>query len=167
MAHAFIKSKQIIFYIPLVLVTTILVEFVTDAASKAVSRSLGVWSEYRLWYFGLASFIVTSLAFKAPFSSPKTICYHCAMFTERKRGLVCVTAVIIPLALSAPFYLLLIGGQTLIGNTGLFVCLTASLFDSLPIPKMAGKFIYDWNKKVWAALFEIASVLYVLAVIAL
>jgi len=159
--------QQIIYYIPLVLVTTILVELVTEVILKGVSRSHGVWCEYRLWYFGLTSFILTTLAFKAPFSSPKTICYYSSKFTKRSRGLVSTTAVIVPLALSLPFYLILVSGQTLIGNTGLIVCLTAALFDSVPIPKLHGKFIYDWNKIVWATLFEIASVLYVLTIIAL
>lgn len=47
------------------------------------------------------------------------------------------------------------------------ICLTVALYDSLPIPLMNGKGIYDWNKLLWAMLFELVCVLFFLSILVL
>jgi hypothetical protein len=169
-AYSYVKSEsllQIIYFIPLILATNIIIEFITETAMKAVARSQGVWGEYRLWFYGLSLFSLSTVAFRAPFSSPKRICYHSPKFTKRSHGLVSMTAIIVPLALSAVFYTLLINGLTLVGNMGLIICLTMAFLDSLPIPPLKGKDVYDWSKALWVIIFEISSVLYMLALLVL
>ena len=61
--------------------------------------------------------------------------------------------------------LVIFSGYTLIGNVGLIMCLTSLLFETMPIPPMGGKGIYDWNKIVWLALFTISAVFYMVALI--
>jgi Zn-dependent protease len=60
------------------------------------------------------------------------------------------------------FYALFISGYTAIGNIGIVMSLTMALFDSIPIPPMNGKDIYDWNKLLWLSLFISAFTLYMM-----
>jgi len=170
LAYSYVKSQsliEILYFIPLILGTNIVIEFVTETMIKAVARSQGVWGEYRLWYFGLSLFSLSTAAFRTPFSSPKRICYHSQKFTKRSHGLVSTTAVLVPLALAGVFYVLMTNGLTLVGNMGLIICLTFAFFDSLPIPLLNGKDIYDWSKLLWGVLFEATCVLYMLALLVL
>ena len=169
-AFSYAKAEslnQILSLIPIVLATAIIVDLVKDLVRDVVARSQGVWSEYRLWYFGLAMFLVSSVAFKVPFSSPNRIRHHSPKFTKRSVGLVSLTAVIVPLAFAAIFYMLFVNGFTLIGNMGLIICLTAAFFDTIPIPPMNGKDIYDWSKVLWLALFIPCFALYTLCLLLL
>jgi len=169
-AFSYAKAEtlnQILSLIPIVLVTAIIVDFVKDLVRNVVARSQGVWSEYRLWYIGLAMFLISSIVFKAPFSSPSRIRHHSLKFTKRSVGLVSLTAVIVPLAFAAIFYILFINGFTLIGNMGLIICLTAAFFDIIPIPPMNGKDIYDWSKILWLLLFVTCFALYALSLLLL
>jgi len=169
-AFSYAKAEtlnQILSLIPIVLVAAAIVELVKDLVREVVARSQGIWSEYRLWYFGLAMFLISSIAFKAPFSSPNRIRHHSPKFTRRSIGLVSLTAVIVPLAFAAIFYMLFANGFTLIGNMGLVICLTAAFFDTIPIPPMNGKDIYDWSKVLWLILFIASFAPYALCLLLL
>lgn len=162
-AFSYAKAEtldRILPLIPIVLVTAIVVDFTKDIVRDVVARSQGVWSEYRLWYLGLAMFLVSAIVFKAPFSSPNRIRHHSPKFTTRSVGLISLTAVIIPLVFAVIFYMLFVNGFTLIGNMGLIICLTAAFFDTIPIPPMNGKDIYDWSKVLWLVLFIACFALY-------
>jgi len=169
-AFSYAKAEtlnQILSLVPIVLVTAIIVDLVKDLVRNVVARSQGVWSEYRLWYFGLAMFLISSIAFKAPFFSPNRIRYHSPNLTTRKVGILSLAAVVVPLIFAGVFYMLLVNGFTLIGNMGLVICFTAAFFDIVPIPPMNGKDIYDWNKILWLTLFVACFALYALSLLLL
>jgi WD40 repeat protein len=159
--------EQILPLIPTVLATSIIVEFVKNYSIEVTARRLGIWTEHRLWYLGLATFLVSAFALKAPFSSPSRLSHHSPKFTSRSLGLVSSASVVIPLAFAAIFFELLVSGFIVIGNIGLVMCLTMALFDTIPIPPMNGKDIYDWNKFVWIALFATTFALYILCLLLL
>lgn len=159
--------NKILSMLPTILATSIIVEFVKNFSIAAVARSQGVWTEHRLWYFGLTMFLFSSLVFRVPFSSPSRMTHHSPKFTRRSLGLVSSASVFVALSFAALFYSLLAGGFTLIGNVGLVMCLTMAFFDSIPIPPMNGKDIYDWSKILWVALFVVAFSLYVLCLLLL
>jgi hypothetical protein len=77
-------------------------------------------------------------------------------------GLVSAAQVLIAMAFAAVFFGFFINGYTLIGNIGIVMCLTMAFFDSIPIPPMNGKDIYDWSKVLWTGLFTAAFTLYML-----
>lgn len=159
--------NQILLLIPVVLATSIIVEFCKNFLIVVIARSQGVWTEHRLWYFGLATFLFSVLVFKVPFSSPSRLTHNSPRFTRRSLGLVASAQVIIALVFAAVFYGVLTGGLTVIGNIGLVMCLTMAFFDSIPIPPMNGKDIYDWSRVFWIALFITALTLYVLCILLL
>jgi Zn-dependent protease len=152
----------IIILIPTVLATAVIIEFVKNYAMQVLARSKKAWAEYRLWYFGLFTFIISTMVFKVPFSSPSILTYHQSKFTKRSLGLVAMTSIVATLALASIFYMLLINGSTALGNVGLIMCLMMAFFDTIPVPPMNGKDIYDWSKIVWVTLFIASFALYAL-----
>jgi len=66
------------------------------------------------------------------------------------------------LAFAAFFYVLLLCGQTVIGGTGLAMCLIDAFFDTFPISPMNGRKIFEHSKLLWIAFFGATLALYVL-----
>ncbi len=169
-AFAYVKASaldQILTIIPTVLATSIIVEFVKNYIIVVTARTHEVWTEHRLWYFGLTLFLFSSIVLKVPFSSPSRLTHNSPKFTRRSLGLVAAAQVIIPIAFAAVFFALFTSGFVLIGNIGIVMCLTMAFFDSIPIPPMNGKDIYDWSKILWIALFIATFTLYMLVLFVL
>ena len=164
-AFTYVKAatlNDILIIAPTVLATSIIVEFTKNYVIAVVARIEGVWTEHRLWYFGLTLFLFSSLVFRVPFSSPSRLTHNAPKFTQKSMGLVSAAQVLIAMAFAAVFFGFFINGYTLIGNIGIVMCLTMAFFDSIPIPPMNGKDIYDWSKVLWTGLFTAAFTLYML-----
>jgi len=114
---------------------------------------MGVWTEQRVWYLGLALFSFSSIVFKVPFSWPSRLARYSQKMTKRLSGLLSSISVVITFLFATIFLALYLAGFTSIGSLGLIMCLTGVLFEVLPIPPMGGKNIFDWNKLAWLALF--------------
>lgn len=147
--------------LPMVLVTAVIVEVARTYAMEVVARSKGIWAEHRLWYFGLAMFLVTTFAFGIPFSSPSRNIYHSAKMTKRLNAIVASASLLVTLAFAAAFFGLLVGGFTLIGGTGLAMCLIMGLVDAFPVEPLNGKAVFDHSKVLWAGLFAVMLAAYV------
>ncbi len=152
---------DILTVLPTILATSILVGFAKAFASIAYARRRGVWTEHKLWYFGLATFIVTTLAFRVPFSSPSRNVHHSPNLTKRLSATLSSFSILVALAFGGFFFLLLLSGNKVIGGTGLAMCLIDAFFDTFPITPMNGRKIFDHSKKVWAAFFAATLALYV------
>jgi hypothetical protein len=95
-----------------------------------------------------------------PFSSP-TRQVHCGpKFTKRLGAILSSTSILISLAFAGIFGLLLLGGLTVIGSTGLAMCIIGAFFDTFPIAPLSGKEILDHSKTLWIILFFISLALY-------
>jgi Zn-dependent protease len=167
-AFAYAKSQtldEILPVIPTILATSIVVEFVKNFVIETIARKQGVWTEHRLWYFGLATFLLSTLAFRVPFSSPSRNIHYSQKFTKRSLGLVSTASVFLGFVFAVIFYIVLVSGFTLIGSIGLVMSLTMAFFEALPIPPMNGKDIYDWSKILWVALFMATFALYLLCLL--
>jgi hypothetical protein len=147
--------------LPTVLATAVIVEFVKTYLLEVFARSRGVWIEHKLWYFGLALFLVTTFTFGVPFSSPSRNVYHSEKLTKRLNGIIGAVAIIVTLAFGALFFGLIISGFTLIGSTGLAMCIIMAFIDTFPMAPMSGKAVLDHNKAVWAGLFAATLLSYV------
>ena len=146
--------------LPTVLMTAVIVEFVKTFALVTLARRLGVWTEHRLWYLGLAMFIVTTFVFGVPFSSPSRTLYYTPNSTKRREGLIASAAILITLGFAALFFLLFASGFTLIGGTGMAMCAIMAFLDAFPVLPMNGSEIFKHSKKLWAALFALTLVVY-------
>jgi Zn-dependent protease len=168
LAFGYAKSQsinEILLVLPTILATSIVVGFVKSFLEEIVARKLGVWTEHRLWYFGLAAFVLSTLIFRAPFSSPSRNVSYSKEFTKRSLGLASASSVFIGLGFAGIFYLILVNGFALVGSIGIVMSLTIAFFEALPIPPMNGKDIYNWCKPLWIALFEVTFSLYLLCLL--
>ena len=152
--------SQIALVLPTILVTSIFVGFVKTYILIAYSRMRGVWTEQKLWYLGLATFIATTLVFRVPFSSPTRSVHYGPKFTERLGAILSLAEVFITLAFAGFFYLLLLGSFNVVGSVGLAMCIIGAFFDTFPITPMNGRTIFDYSKTLWVALFLVTLTLY-------
>jgi hypothetical protein len=152
--------SQILIVLPTIFATSVLVGFAKTFFSVAYSRRKGVWTEHKVWYFGLAAFIVTTFAFRMPFSSP-TRTVHCGpKFTKRLGAILSSASILMSLAFAGFFGILLLAGFTVIGGTGLAMCLIGSFYDTFPIEPMNGKNIFDHSRALWICLFALTLAFY-------
>jgi hypothetical protein len=164
-AFSYVKINnldQILIIIPTFFATSILVSFARTYILAVYTRTKGVWTEYKLWPFGLGLFLLSTLAFRTPFSSPTRTVRHSKNFTDKLAGFLSVAAIFITLGFGALFFVLYKSGFALIGGTGLAMCLISAFFDTFPFEPMGGKDVYKYNKTLWAILFVITLGLYAL-----
>lgn len=163
-SFSYVKAPSIglIFEVlPTILATAVIVELIKTYALEVFARSRGLWTEHRIWYVGLAMFLVTTFTFGIPFSSPSRNVYHAPGLTKRLNGIVASVAVLVTLAFAGFFFLLLASGLTLIGSTGLAMCVIMGFIDTLPVEPMNGKAIFNHKKALWAAMFAVTLAVYV------
>ena len=152
---------DILTVLPTIFATSILVGFAKSFVTITYARHRGVWTEFKLWYFGLAIFIITTFAFRVPFSSPTRNVNHAPKMTKRLSATLSIFLILIALAFAGLFFVLLLAGNKVIGGTGLAMCLIAAFFDTFPIIPLYGKKIFDYSKPVWAALFVSTLAFYI------
>jgi outer membrane protein assembly factor BamB len=164
-AFSYVKVNsldQILIIIPTFFATSILVSFARTYILSVYTRRKGVWTEYKLWPFGVGLFLLSTLAFRTPFSSPTRTVRHSKNFTNRLAGFLSVAAIFITLGFGAFFFVLFKSGFVLIGGTGLAMCIISAFFDTFPIEPMGGKDIFRYNKGLWGVLFAVTLTLYAL-----
>ena len=151
LAFAYSSSEtmeEIILALPVVLATSIVVEFLKNYILSMIARSRGVWQEYRIWPSGLAMFVLSTAVFKTPFSAPSKSTQKESEVAEKISGLLAILSVLLVLLFGAGFYYLGAQGISSIGNIGLGMCLLSAFFDSIPIPPLNGRDVYEWHKKL-------------------
>jgi hypothetical protein len=164
LAFSYVKVSnldQILMIIPTFFATSILVSFARTYILAVYTRRKGVWTEYKLWPFGLGLFLLSTLAFRTPFSSPTRTVRHSKNFTPKLAGFLSVAAIFITLSFSALFFVLYKSGFALIGGTGLAMCLISAFFDTFPIEPMGGFDVYKYNKGIWLLMFVGTLALYI------
>jgi len=152
--------SEILVVLPITLATSVIVVFVRTFVLVVYARSRGVWTEHKLWYFGLATLVVTTFAFRVPLSFPTRSVHYAPKLTKRISAILSSAAILIALAFAGLFFVLLLSGFTMIGSTGLAMCIISAFFDTFPITPMNGKKIFDHSKVLWAALFTATLLLY-------
>ncbi|MFB3890190.1 MAG: beta strand repeat-containing protein [Candidatus Bathyarchaeia archaeon] len=146
--------------LPTILATSLIIYFIKTFALIAFARSRGVWSEHRLWYIGLGSLILTTIAFKVPFA-PASKNEHCGeKCTKQFKALIAATEILLTIAFGGIFYLLMVWGYGLIGGTGFAMCITGAFFNMYPVEPMKGRDIYKYSRIAWVAIFAVTLVLY-------
>jgi outer membrane protein assembly factor BamB len=169
-SFAYVKVNTInefLVVLPTFIITSLIVSLVKTYLLTVYTRKHGVWAEYRLWYFGVAMFLISTVAFKVPFSSPTRKVNHSKNFTERIGFRLSLVGIFIVLAFAALFFVLMVSGFTLIGSSGLAMCLISAFFDTFPIKPMGGADIFKYSKIAWTAVFFGTLALYVVWIVTL
>ncbi len=153
---------QFLTVLPTFIFTSLIVGLTRTYLLTVYSRRHGVWTEYKLWYLGLAMYLVSTVAFRAPFSSAtRKVSAPSENNTERFGFILSLLTVCITLGFGGIFLALLLAGFSLIGGAGLAMCLVTSFFETFPIKPMGGTDLFNYNKKVWISLFLVTLALYV------
>lgn len=163
-SFAYVKVEQladIFIVLPTFFATSILVAFSKTFISIVYSRHKGVWTEYKLWYFGIALFLITTFALKTPFSKPARSVSYSPKYTAKIGASIAVMSILLSLAFAGMFLTLIAGGFVLIGSAGLAMCIIDALFDTFPVAPMNGKMIFKVSKKVWLLLFLTTLSIYI------
>lgn len=163
-SFAYVKAgslSELASLLPVYFATSIVVGLVKRYFTIAFLRSRGVWSEHKVWIFGLALFAFTTLVFRVPFSTPTRNVSHSANYTGYIKARVAISWITIGLAFTGLFALLMPLGFVQVGSAGLAMCILGALFDALPIPPLVGKDLFDENKRLWAIFFAATLAIYV------
>jgi hypothetical protein len=163
-AYSFVKAEdltQLLTILPTMMAVGFIGGFVKTYLAVTFTRSRGIWNEHAVWYLGLATFALTTLAFRMPFAWPSRTVHSESDILKRKEGILSTVDILLSIAFSAAFFILLLEGFELVGSIGLAMCLSVAFFDSLPIRPMSGRHVFKFSKILWLALFLICLVLLV------
>jgi predicted membrane protein len=145
--------SQIWELLPVFFATSVLVGFAQNFISILFLRSRGVWSEHKIWPFGLVLYLVSTFAFKVPFSSPTRSVHQSKKFTKRLGALASASEILVGLAFAGLFFLLVREGYPAVGGAGLAMCVLGSFSSTFPVAPLSGRDIFDYSKPLWAAFF--------------
>ncbi len=162
-SFAYVKVNtfmEFLYVLPTFIITSLIVGVIRTYILITFARTRGVWAEYKLWYFGVVMYIISTVAFRMPFSSPTRNVYHSKNMTAHIGFLLSCIGISVTLGFAGFFLFLQNAGFALIGSSGLGMCLIAAFFDTLPIKPMGGSYIFNYNKKYWTIMFITTMVLY-------
>ncbi|XHH07697.1 MAG: PQQ-binding-like beta-propeller repeat protein [Candidatus Bathyarchaeia archaeon] len=151
---------EFVLVLPTFIVTSLVVGLIRTYLLTVYARRRGVWTEYKLWYLGIVLFLVSTLAFRAPFSSP-TRRVSASNKPSNFVGVVMSISILLNLVFASVFFALVMAGFTMVGGAGLAMCLVAAFIDTIPVKPMFGADVFQYNKRVWAILFVVSLTLYV------
>ncbi|MBO3769386.1 MAG: AN1-type zinc finger domain-containing protein [Thermoproteota archaeon] len=133
-----------------------------ELAHKFTAQKYGYWSEFRLWPWGLAMALFSSLLtlgsfiFATPGATyvvPRYNTYGWSEISEKKRiGLMSLSGPLSNVFWAVIFFLLsgFNGLLALAGNIGFQVNLWLAAFNMIPLGGLDGRKILAWNTKIWA-----------------
>lgn len=134
-----------------------------ELAHKFTAQRYGYWSEFRLWPWGLAMALLSSLLtsgsfiFAAPGATyvvPLHHDYESSEAAERRRmGLMSLAGPLSNVAWATVFFFLslLDGLPGVVGTIGFQVNLWLAAFNMIPLGGLDGRKILSWSTAAWAA----------------
>jgi hypothetical protein len=111
-----------------------------------------VWSEFKIWIYGLIALIITSILFFVPFASPGKMEYQGAI-DERKAGLIASIIIISSFMFCLPFSLFHWFGFPTIADAGLMLSLMTAFYSAFPFKPLEGKAIFQYERRLWLLTF--------------
>ncbi len=140
---------------------------------KITAQHFGMHAEYRMWRFGLAIAIISSLfgfVFAAPgavyIASKVDLWGQQAGVSKKRMGIVSAMGPAVNLVLALAFIAL--GAVAAISMAGVSLFFIAAhiniwlaIFNLLPVPPLDGSKVFAWNRVIWLAFFAGCIALFV------
>lgn len=120
------------------------------------ARTIRVWSEFKIWLYGLISLLITGILFLTPFASPGKVEYQ-GVLDKKKAGLTATLTILYTLILTLPFYLFHVLGYVTTGDAGLMMCTMTACYSVFPFKPLEGEAIFSYHKGLWLTIF-VASI---------
>ncbi|MCX8182975.1 MAG: hypothetical protein N3F08_00940 [Crenarchaeota archaeon] len=158
----FLRSRLILPLVFIIYLCVVGTGFVChELAHKFTAQRYGYWSEFRLWPWGLAMALLSSLLtlgsfiFAAPGATyvvPRYNAFEWPAVSEKRRmGLISLAGPLSNVFWVAVFFFLsgLGGLPGLVGNIGFQVNLWLAAFNMIPLGDLDGRKILAWNTIAW------------------
>jgi len=144
----FLNPSVLAAVIPATLLSVCIVS-ITGVLSEALcARTCRVCRQFRLWMYGIGAFLISGFLFLFPFASPGITRYQCGEISDKTKGLIVLSKMLILLTLTIPFAGLFMLGFKIIGDAGLLLTLMTVCYSLVPLKPLAGKAVFDYRKEV-------------------
>ena len=127
-----------------------------DLAHKVVARRCGCTTEYQFWGLGAVTMFLTAWIFGSIFAKPsRTVIQSKTAQTTEESARIMIAGPLVSLTIAILSLFLIPFGELfqLAGSMGFSLNMLACVYALIPVIPMDGKKIYDWNKRIWAAIF--------------
>jgi len=158
---SFLDPSVLVAVIPSTLLSVTIVSISEELIEALCARTCRVCRQYRLWLYGLGAFLISGLLFLFPFASPGITRYQCSEISDKTKGLIVLSKMLVLLTLMIPFAGLFMLGYKIIGDAGLLLTLMTVCYSLVPLKPLAGKAVFDYRKEVsLIALVSVAILFY-------
>ena len=162
----FLNREYLLAAVPQVLISVVFVFVTTQIFSIISAKALNVWSEFKIWLYGLTALLITGIIFMIPFASPGRVEYQ-GDIDRKKAGLTATSKVLCILVLSIPFYLFYTFGFTTIGDAGLMMTMMTACYTAFPFKPLEGEAIFRYHKGLWIVIFFLSFSMFVCTILSL
>ncbi|MCK4481918.1 PKD domain-containing protein, partial [Candidatus Bathyarchaeota archaeon] len=157
----FLNMSVLAAVIPSTLLSVCMVSIAGELSEALFARTCRVYRQYRLWMYGLGAFLISGILFLFPFASPGITRYQSGEISNKTRGLIVLSKMLVLLTLTIPFTGLFMLGFKIIGDAGLLLTLMTVCYSLVPLKPFVGKAVFDYRKEVsLIALVSTAILLY-------
>jgi len=157
----FLDPSVLAAVIPATLLSVCMVSIAEELFEAFCARTCGAYRQFRLWMYGLGAFLISGLLFLFPFASPGITRYQCGEISDKTKGLIILSKMLLLLTLTAPFAGLFMLGFKIVGDAGLLLTLITVCYSLVPLKPLAGKAVFDYRKDIsLIALVSAATILY-------
>jgi Zn-dependent protease len=142
--------------------------FVHELSHKLVAQKYGLWSEFRMYPFGLLLSLVSGLLTGFVFALPGAVIFR-GEPRNFEMGFIAAAgplANIIIASITSPLYLLFLF-ETDIGKIVGIICLVNALlatFNLIPLGPLDGAKVIRWNGILWSLLFAVALTIMIIII---
>jgi len=144
----FLNQSVLAAVIPSTLLSVCIVSIAGVLSEALCARTCRVCRQFRLWMYGIGAFLISGLLFLFPFASPGITRYQCGEISDKTKGLIVLSKMLILLTLTIPFAGLFMLGFKIIGDAGLLLTLMTVCYSLVPLKPLAGKAVFDYRKEV-------------------
>jgi PKD repeat protein len=156
----FLNPSGLASFIPSALVSAFVIILVGELFEALCARSCNIYRQFKLWMYGTIVFLISGLVFQLPFGSPGITRYRSGEISNKTKGLLVLSKMLLLLALTIPFTGLLMLGFEQVGSIGLKLTLMITCFSLLPLRPLAGKAIFDYRKAISLTALAAAGTLF-------
>jgi len=155
-----LSSDYVFAALPQVLISVVFVFSLSQIFSLVSAKVLNVWSEFKIWLYGLAALLITGIVLMIPFASPGKVEYQ-GDLDRKKAGLIASSKILCILILAAPFYFFQILGFPTIADAGLMMTMMTACYSTFPSQPLEGRAIFTYNKSLWITIFLLSFSIFI------
>lgn len=147
--------------IPPTLVSVGIVSITSELTAALCAQTNQVYRQFRLWFYGLTSFLISGLILLFPFASPGITRYQSREISAQTKGLIVLFKMLVTLSLAIPFASLHLLGYTIIGDVGLLMILMRVCYSLVPVRPLAGRAVFDYSKQISLLALAATGILFI------